>query len=142
MFSLNGMVQVASVCAVVSILGCGSAVNDPRSNHVQGSVSFKGAPVAFGDIRFIPENGPAGYAQIRDGKYDTAALGGKGTVGGKQTVVINGFDGVAKPAEELPNGAPLFPEYRTDVEIASGGGSEDFEVVVQKPQGMQRGGGV
>lgn len=142
MLSFNGIFQVASVCALVSVLGCGSAVNDPRSNHVKGSVSFKGAPVVFGDIRFIPASGPAGYAQIKDGKYDTSAEGGKGTVAGKHKVVINGFDGVAKPEAELPNGEPLFPEFNAEVDIAAGGATEDFDVVVQKKQNVNRGGGV
>jgi hypothetical protein len=46
--------------------------------------------------------GTAGYAKIQGGQFDTSAEGGKGTVGGTHTVILNGFDGKAKPDAELP----------------------------------------
>ncbi|MEZ6089761.1 MAG: hypothetical protein R3C05_17380 [Pirellulaceae bacterium] len=109
-------------------------MNDPRSNQINGTVTFKGAPVPYGDIRFIPQSGPAGYATIVNGKFDTAVEGGKGVVLGKHRVVINGFDGVAKPDAELPHGEPLFPEFQAEADIAAGGSTHDFDVVIQKQQ--------
>jgi hypothetical protein len=73
-------------------------------------------------------SGPAGDADIVDGRYDTATAG-HGTVGGPHEVIINGFDGNAKPEEELPFGNPLFSDYSTTADMpATAGGTVDFDV--------------
>ena len=44
-------------------------------------------------------------------------------------MVITGFDGKAKPDEELPLGMPLFSDYTTKVDLPkSSSGTMDFEV--------------
>ncbi len=104
-----------SICLVA---GCGS---DPRGHDVSGTVTFNGAPVPAGDIQFIPasgNSGPPGRAAIKDGKYDTAAEGGKATVGGPHDVIINGFDGNAQPESEMPQGKPLFQEFKSSVDVS------------------------
>jgi hypothetical protein len=121
-----------AVCmaAITMVFGCGGE-SDGRSSNVSGSVTYNGAPVAVGTIQFRPastEGGPAGYADIVDGKYDTTATG-KGVAGGSYIVVINGFDGNANPDAELPFGEPLFPEFETKVDIAEGEDvTQDFTV--------------
>lgn len=98
--------------------GCGDS--DPRKYHVKGTVTYKGAPIPAGTIQFSPaggNTGPAGYADIVDGKFDTSAEGSKGTVGGAHRITINGFDGNGKPQDELPLGEPLFEEYQIEKDL-------------------------
>jgi hypothetical protein len=97
-----------------------SRSDDPRGSGVSGTVTFDGQPVPFGRIVFTPDreagnSGPQGFAEIRNGAYDTAS--GKGTVGGPQVVQITGFG--ADPAtgdEENPVPA-LFPEFETKCDL-------------------------
>ena len=63
--------------------------------QLSGTISYEGEPIPFGWITFAPENGPGAVADIEDGKYTTPD--GWGTVGGKHTLEIVGFDGVAFP---------------------------------------------
>jgi hypothetical protein len=120
----------ACVLMTASLSGCGTET-DPRSTHVSGTVTYKGAPVPRGDIQFRPtadNTGPPGFAHIVDGKYNTAESG-KGVVGGAYTVMITGYDGKAKPEAELPMGASLFPEYKATVDIPPGAAIvKDFNV--------------
>lgn len=118
MLNRSMMLLLFLVLSLTVILGCSSS--DPRSHHVEGTVTFKGKVVPFGNVQFVPSkgnSGPAGYADIVDGKYATWAAGGKGTVGGPHTVVINGFDGKSNPEAELPHGKQLFREYKTEYDI-------------------------
>ncbi len=131
---MNRLSPAILICAATLFstqLGCGP--EDPRGKHVRGSVTFKGAPVPAGDIQFLPKpgnTGPAGSAKIIDGKFDTAAVGGKGTVGGPHQVIINGFDGQADPDAELPLGKPIFKDFKVDFDIPTEGEgtSKDFDV--------------
>ena len=73
--------QVATLVAAgllcSSLIGCGSSVPPgPARSKVTGKVSYKGQPVARGQIRFTPENGPFAQADIRDGKYEVDYKGG------------------------------------------------------------------
>ena len=76
-------------------LGCGGS-DDPRSFDVSGVVTIDGQPIKVGRISFYPDttngnSGPAGTAAVHAGKFDTAAVGGKGTVGGPHRVLIENF---------------------------------------------------
>jgi hypothetical protein len=99
---------------------------------VSGQVLFNGKPVPTGEIYFDPDvkkghDGPQGFARIIDGRYDTRAKGVPLTAG-PHVVRIFGFDGQARPNEELPFGARLFAEYTTAADVPAGGGTLDFEV--------------
>ena len=77
--------------------------------RVTGNVTHAGKPIPKGLIFFDPTvDGPQGFANILDGKYDTSAQGA-GVRGGSYNIRVNGFDG--KEAGEAPFGQPLFPEY-------------------------------
>jgi len=125
---------VAFFLAVVSltlivVAGCGERA--PTLYHVSGTVTFGGKPVPAGSILFEPDTtkgnqGPAGYAQIKDGKYNTQA-GGRGTVGGPHRVRIMGLSGV-RIDEDSPEGVPLFPEYTTQVDLPKQNTTQDFDV--------------
>jgi hypothetical protein len=100
---------------------------------VAGTVTFAGKAVPAGIILFTPDaaknnRGPAGFAKVKDGKYDTR-LEGKGTVGGPQIVVITGFDG-SPPDEEglLPDGKPLFSDFTTSVDLPKEETTHDFQI--------------
>lgn len=76
------------VCAS-AIAGCDKGSN---SAEVDGEVNFDGKPLASGRIYFNPDytkgpDGPQGYAEIKDGKFDTRK-GGKAAFGGPTIVVI------------------------------------------------------
>jgi len=129
-FNATAAVLLAVVSALLLAAGCGPA--GPRRHDVSGEVTFRGRPVPVGVIRFLPDTqqgnaGPAGFAAIENGRYDTAASG-RGTVGGPHEVVISGFDGKADPAAELMQGAPLFPDYRESVELPEAPATLDFQV--------------
>ena len=109
-----------SCCFIlIIVVGCGSS--DPRSIDVSGIVTIKGKPIKAGRISFYPDNingnrGPAGTAGIQNGKFDTTAAGGKGTIGGPHRVLIENFvnspvgeDGdidefAPQPDNPIPNG--------------------------------------
>ena len=114
--------------ALCSFLGCQSG---PRIYHVKGTVTYKGQPLPAGVIFFDPDimkqnDGPQGYAFVKDGVYDTADKGGQGVVGRAYQVRIQGFDG--KPGEELPMGRTLFTGFKQAVEFPLQNSTHDFQV--------------
>lgn len=108
-------VCILSLPLVCVFAGCGGSDDSPDRYTLEGSITFDGQPIPAGTITLIPDSkkgnqGPAGSGKIKDGKYTTAD-GGTGIIGGPHIVRVSGFDGNAKPEEELPMGSPLFPEY-------------------------------
>src|SRR5690348_2686083 len=96
---LGAGVLAALVCGLAA--GCGGG----KGHRVSGKVTFKGAPVPAGRIYFTPDStkgntGPTGYADIKDGAYDTAAAGGQGVTGGPVVVAIEGNDPSAQGKAE------------------------------------------
>src|SRR5262245_61480793 len=88
-------------------MGCTSGSSP---SHLSGKVTFDGKPVPAGRVFFLPNSakggsGPGGFAEIKDGKYNTRTKGA-GTLGGPLIVRIDGFDGKGTP--ENPVGQPLF----------------------------------
>jgi hypothetical protein len=117
---------------LVTILLAGCAKPGPQLYDVSGSITFDGQPIPKGTVLFQPDEskgctGSAGIALIRDGKYDTAAEGGTGVVGGPHLVRIVGLDG--KPIDSMsPDGIPLFPDYTTTVDLPKANSTQDFAV--------------
>ncbi len=108
--------------------GCGGG---PRLYHVSGQVSYGGKPLPAGVIWFDPDiakgnDGPQGYAMIKEGQFNTEAPGGKGVVGGPHIVRIEGFDG--QPGEELPLGRPLFTDFQKALDLPKAPTTLNFEV--------------
>jgi hypothetical protein len=119
------------IAAVLSA-GCDSG---PKRIHLSGQIAFNGKPVPAGEIYFDPDakkgkDGPQGFARIRDGRYDTRETH-KALTAGPHVVRIFGFDGQARPSEELPFGKPLFVEHTTAADVPDGGGTLDFQVPVR-----------
>lgn len=125
---LFGIVPGLLCCLV---LGCGG-----KGYQVSGKVTFKGQPLPAGKIYFTPDaskgnKGPTGYADIKDGKYDTAATGGSGIVGGPMLVRIEGIDPsqiekADKAGETVAK--VLFPPYQTAVDLPKENTMKDFDV--------------
>ena len=116
------------------LAGCGRS-DGPELHRLSGAVTFAGKPVPAGTILLEPDasrsnRGPAGYATIRDGRFDTRD-GGKGTVGGPHRVRIAGeenLDAPVAPGSEAPTTRPLFPEYVTTVDLPREDATHDFSV--------------
>lgn len=119
---------ISAACALLA--GC--AEDGPPRYDVSGMVSFNGEPVPRGTIVFEPDTkkgnkGPQGFADIKDGHFNTAD-GGKGTVGGPHIARIAGFDG--KPQNEQQYlGNPIFNEHLEEVDLPVGEpAAQDFVV--------------
>ncbi len=121
---------VALLLFVTAVALGGCSKSDVSRYDVSGTVTFSGQPVPSGSITFQPavgNEGPGGYATIKDGKYDTAQ-DGKGPTGGPHHVTIAGYDGNADPGNEKPYGAPLFDAYQTKVDLPKEATTQNFEV--------------
>src|SRR5688572_598759 len=108
------------ICAAFAS-GCSSG---PATFELSGTVTFNGQPVPAGRIDFFPDfaqgnDGPQGYAFIKDGAFDTRK-GGKGHAGGPMVVKIEGFDG--KTDNPAHFGVPIFPVYELNRELPRGSG--------------------
>jgi hypothetical protein len=112
---------VAMTCALLMAASAGcSGETGPRRYRVRGTVTYDGQPLQFGRISFVPDaakgtKGPPGYALVREGRYDTNAVNGKGAVPGAIRVLITGYD-YSSPEEEeaLPN---LFTDHPLEITI-------------------------
>jgi hypothetical protein len=110
--------------------------------RVSGRVTFGGRPVPAGQIYFLPDSrrgnhGPAGYATILDGAYDTqGGPPGRGVRGGTYQVRIEGHDGqpMADAAEATIDriaafrSKTLFREYLFTADVGAGDAVLDFDV--------------
>jgi hypothetical protein len=120
------------VIGLLSVFGCGSA--DPRK-HVAGSVTFGGQPIVYGVMEFVPDkakdhSGPAGSAEIVDGKFDTSQ-GGQGIFPGPHLVRISAMEErpIAGSADETVVSQPKPPLFSGYViEATVNGGPQDFDV--------------
>src|SRR5262245_42551878 len=109
---MKGRALAVGLFAVV-LTGC--TESGPHRFRVSGEAKFAGQPIPYGDVLFTPDgakqnSGPQGIANIRDGKYDTAAAGGKGIAGGPTVVHVTGLSGP-------PPGAKLLCEYEYTVDL-------------------------
>jgi hypothetical protein len=116
------------LCSLAAALlaGCSDRVERVR---VSGQITFQGKPVPYGNITFEPDRtkgnqGPQGYAQIRDGQYDTRNAGTE-PCPGAQNVHIIGYP-------ELGSGATgktmLVIDYYTTAELTRQAATKDFDV--------------
>ena len=68
-----------------------------------------------GRIDFLPDtarggDGPAGFAAITAGRFDTRA-GGRGVAAGPYLALVRGTDGKPGPVDGEETGRPLFPTF-------------------------------
>src|SRR5262245_4608631 len=122
------LVWGCSVVACVLALGC--AKSDHEAYHLSGKVTFNGQPLPRGKIFFLPakttrNSGQGGFAEIKDGVYDTRN-NGSATPGGPLIVRVDGFDGNTTPSNLV--GQPLFLNYEVRVEVPRDSATKDFDV--------------
>ncbi|MCE9562261.1 MAG: hypothetical protein K8U57_09425 [Planctomycetes bacterium] len=104
------------------IAGC--ADNEPKRFRVSGKVTFNGQPIPHGDVLFTPDgakknSGAQGIATIRDGEFDTTAVGGKGYGGGPAVIRVTGL--------AAPGGKLLCVE-EFSVDLPQGDATHNIEV--------------
>ncbi|MDY3561226.1 hypothetical protein R5W23_002488 [Gemmata sp. JC673] len=126
---------VAAVACALAV-GCGG----DGTHRVSGTVTFKGQPVPVGKIYFTPDatkggSGPSGYADIKDGKYDTASAGGHGAPAGAVVISIEAFDPNAKPDKVDKSDTSgevliksLFPRYEVQADLPASSSTKDVDV--------------
>jgi hypothetical protein len=107
-------------CAFVAC----AANEGPKRFRVSGEAKFDGQPIVHGDVLFTPDGakgnaGPQGIAQIRNGKFDTAAPDGKGIAGGPTVIRVTGLTSL---------GGKLVCEYEIKVELPQADGTYDIAV--------------
>ncbi len=100
--------------------GC-SRTTGPERHDVRGTVTFRGQPVPSGTITFEPDlslanSGPVSVIPITEGAYDSLELSRPGPLAGPLVIRITGFPAPDPGVEIQP---PLFPEYRTTVELTA-----------------------
>jgi hypothetical protein len=110
--------------------GCGTTDADQAA--VQGTVTYQGKAVPAGLIVFEPDvaagnQGPSGFATIKDGRYSTRDSG-KGVRPGSVTLWISGFDGVNAADSDSGMGKPLFSTYKTSGQVTVSMAPLDVEV--------------
>jgi hypothetical protein len=121
------MTRAVWAAVAVAAAGCG-ADGGPPAARVSGTVTFKGQPVPAGRVYFDPDAaknpaGQQGYADIKDGRYDTAAAG-KPPSAGAVMVRVEGF---GPPVGDAP-GKLLFSGYEVRAELPAGDTARDIEV--------------
>ena len=119
-------------------VGCGE-----KGALVSGNVTFKGQPVPEGKVYIVPDSGAgnqgaAGYANIKNGVYDTAAEGGRPATPGAVVLKVEGYD-----PNPPPNAGPdvtttrLFAGYEKKAEISGGKTVQDIEVPAEAAKGLK-----
>jgi hypothetical protein len=126
--------------------GCGGGSSGV---HVKGKVTFKGQPVPGGKVYISPDaskggSGQTGFADIKNGEYDTRAAGGRGTTAGAVVFAVEGID-PNPPAGAAPDVTTtiLFARYEMKGDVPTGGGTQDIDVPdaaanapASKPEGV------
>lgn len=118
---------VVMLAAISSAAGCGD--NDPRTIQISGTATFNGEPIPFGQILFEPDAalghaGPAGFALITDGKFNTR-LSGKG-IASRGAYVVRIHGQTARLTERADKILPLFNPYEVRIEITDP--TQNFDV--------------
>ena len=124
----------ANECSLLVALGCfigsGCGPTGPKTFEVSGAITFDGKPVPAGRIDFFPDfskgnDGPQGYAIIKDGTFDTRK-DGLGHVGGPMVIRIEGFDG--KSDNPAFFGTPIFDKHEIKRDLPKDTSVQDLEV--------------
>lgn len=121
-----------AAAAVAAALVCGCGGGEEPLHDVTGTVTYDGKAVPAGVVYLDPDaatGGRQGFANIRDGKFDTADKGRGVRGGGGYVIRVTGFDG--RPVSEGPLGKPLWaPEYEFKKSI----GKEKTELPIVVPK--------
>ena len=114
---------------LAALVGCGET-----GTHVSGKVTFKGQPVPQGRVYIVPDStsgnsGAPGYADIKNGTYDTAAEGGKAATPGAVVLRVDGYDPTPPPnAGPEVTSTRLFTGYEQKTDLPESASVKDIEV--------------
>jgi hypothetical protein len=126
---------VFALCCLL-LPGCGSG--DAQIFDISGTVTFDGKPVPAGRITIVPDftknnDGPQGWVDIRDGKFDTRQ-GGRKVIAGPVVLRIEGFDGTATNPKHFGN--PIFNAYEIKLDLPAEASSHTLEVPKDAARGL------
>jgi hypothetical protein len=128
--------------ACLLALGCGGE----NVYRVSGKVTFQGKPVPAGKVYFIPDGskgntGPTGFADIKDGQYDTGATGGRNAPPGPVLIAVEGLDPAAAPDKKDKNeeatAKALFPRYQIAAVLPAEKSTKDIDVPADAAKGQK-----
>ncbi len=108
----------------LTAMGCGSG--NRNVYHVSGTVSFDGRPVPAGFVLFDPDvsagnDGTQGFAEIKDGRFDTSRRG-RGITGGAYVVQLRGNTASAG------SGKMLSWQYEQTIDLPAADSQHDIAV--------------
>lgn len=139
------LVNLLPAVLCCGVFGCGSSDGTVR---VSGKVTFKGTPVPAGKIYFMPDGskgnaGPTGFADIKNGEYDTSATGGRNPTSGPVIIAIEGLDPSAPPdkpkkgetVSEEATAKLLFARYETTADLPKSASTKDIDVPAEASKG-------
>lgn len=123
------------------VIGCGD--RGPEQYEVSGTITYDGAPVVIGTIRFEPTReagleAPTGFAVIRDGNFRTESSQGAGA--GSYVARISAGDGKptdasgmsldpeGPPTVDKPFGNPLLHEFAHPLTLPEGDSTVEINV--------------
>lgn len=130
MMSRSRLVMAVLLGLLPLAVGCGGS----SGNRVSGKVTFKGQPVPAGKVYIAPDtakgnSGQTGYADIKDGAYDTSSPGGQGAVSGAVVITVEGFDPTPPPgADPDVSMTTLFSGYKVQAELSGSDAVQDIDV--------------
>lgn len=131
---MPGRAALLMLAIAVTLAGCRPA--GPARHQIAGTVTFDGRPVPSGLIRFEADatrgnNGPVGYAVIKDGRYTTAEHGSKGALKGPLVAIMTGGP-APNPQVEFPE--MWFTDYTAKIVLEPTGGATiaNFQVPREK----------
>jgi hypothetical protein len=119
---------LGAAVVLVAALVAGCSDDGPKRARLSGTVKYDGKPIPYGDIVFTPDgskknDGPQGFAKIRDGRYETE--GDKGIGGGPTIIRVTGFSS--------PDGQGHLCEVELPADLPRDGGTYDIDVPKQAP---------
>ncbi|HEY2414911.1 MAG TPA: hypothetical protein VGI40_21885 [Pirellulaceae bacterium] len=125
---MRSCLRAAWLVWTVPLIVFAACSQEEKLYRVSGNVTFNGKPIPKGLIYFDPQaEGPQGFANIEEGKYDTAIPGkGTGVRGGAYHIRVGGFTGIEK--NEAPFGDALFPEYNGTKDLPKADSTFDLDV--------------
>lgn len=124
-----GVLQVTILLMASLAMGCGE-----KGGHVSGKVTFKGQPVPSGKVFIMPDaskgnSGSTGFADIKDGAYNTSAAGGRAAPSGHVIFALEGIDPNPPPnADPDVTATVLFARYEMKAELPESGSVIDIDV--------------